>query len=241
MERRTAPTTRVERLVEALFDGAPEDSLATELRGWLATSNRFRAFTEAHRDKVRKKLRSANDGEARRDVRAELRIARLLLANPHMQVAYEAYGSVKGGPDFTVTYRGQPPFNLEVTRVRGAAPSVDLVRPLGAKLHQLRPAAPNAVLLAVGGTDADSLDVESRVRELRRRADARDEATLRQLGLGSTRVFYERFLRLGAVVTSCEDGAGEARAAAWVNRSARIGLSKRALAACLGCLHGAHA
>ena len=75
--------------------------------GWLSGSKRFRAFAEAHRDKIRKKLRGAADAEARRDVRAELRVAHLLLADRHIELAFEAYGSTNRGPDFTVAYRGE--------------------------------------------------------------------------------------------------------------------------------------
>ena len=75
MARLPVPGTAVERLAHDLFDGATEDPLAEELFGWLAESPRFRAFAEAHREKIRKKLRGALDAEARRDVRAELQAA----------------------------------------------------------------------------------------------------------------------------------------------------------------------
>ena len=65
---------------------------------WLAGSPRFRAFAEAHRDKIRKKIRGAADPEALRDVRAELATARLLLADRRIELAFEAYGSGKTGP-----------------------------------------------------------------------------------------------------------------------------------------------
>ncbi len=112
--------TSVERLALELFDGSLDDPVAEEVVGWLAESRRFRAFAEAHRDKIRKKLRGARDADARRDVRAELRVAHLLLADRRIELAFEAYGSGKPGPDFTVTFRGERAFNLEVTRLRRA-------------------------------------------------------------------------------------------------------------------------
>ena len=233
MGRRTAPTTRVERLAEALFDGAGDDPLAVEVVAWATGANRFRTFLEAHRDKVRKKLRSATDANARRDVRAELRVAQLLLLDRHVRLAFEAHGSVAGGPDFTVTYRGERPFNLEVTRLRGSPGDLDLGRPLLTKLRQLPPSAPNAVLLAIGGDDANALEVDNAVRDLRRRADEQDESVLAALRVNSSRAFYDRFLRLGAIVTWCEDAEGDARAAAWVNASARITVPNHALQACV--------
>jgi len=51
-------------------------------------------------------------------------------------------------------------------------------------------------------------------------------------GFNGTRDFYDRFLRLGAVVTWPEGAA----ATAWVNRSARIAVPDRALRACLAAL-----
>jgi hypothetical protein len=209
--------------------------LADELAGWLAQSKRFRAFSDAHRDKIRKKLRGATDAEARLDVRAELRVAYLLLADRHIELAFEAYGSTKGGPDFTVTFRGERSLNLEVTRQR-RAPDAAYGGPLLAKLHQLPPSAPNVVLVAIDGDRADAFDVGGVVRAIRARADAKDEAFFTSRGLRGTRGFYERFLRLGSVLVWCEGAAGDARASAWTNRSARIAVPERALRACLDCL-----
>ena len=72
--------------------------MAEELAGWLAGSARFREYAEVHRDKIRKKVRSAADTEALRDVRAELQGARLLLTDPRIELAFEAYGAGKRGP-----------------------------------------------------------------------------------------------------------------------------------------------
>jgi hypothetical protein len=141
MAHTTAPAA-VERLAHYLFDTVPIDPLADEVAGWLAGSNRFRAFAEANRDKIRKKLRGAADMESRRDVRAELRVAHLLMADRRIEVAFEAYGSTKRGPDFTVTFRGGPSFNLEVTRPRRAPDAVGFGGPLLAKIRQLPRRAP---------------------------------------------------------------------------------------------------
>jgi hypothetical protein len=226
----------VERLAHHLFDGAPADPVAEEVAGWLAGSARFRAFVEAHRDKIRKKLRGATDAEARRDVRAELRAAHLLLVDRRIVLAFEAYGSGKGGPDFGVTYRGERPFNLEVTRLRGAPGAASYGGPLLAKLRQLPPSAPNAVLVAIEGDTAEAFDVAGATRALRARADAKDEAFFASRGFDGTRGFYQRYLRLGAVLVWCERADGDTRAALWVNASARIAMSERAARACLRCL-----
>ncbi|MGH2379867.1 MAG: hypothetical protein ACRDG7_01450 [Candidatus Limnocylindria bacterium] len=191
---------------------------------------------EAHRDKIRKKLRGATDAEARRDVRAELRVAHLLLADRRIELAFEALGSAKGGPDFTVTFRGELRFNLEVTRLRRSTAEARSGGPLMAKLRQLPASAPNVVLLAIEGDGADAIDVGAATRALRTRADAKDEAFFGSRGFDGTRGFYQRYLRLSAVLAWCEGATGDARAALWTNRSARIPLPERAARACVVCL-----
>ena len=235
MARATAPGA-VERLAHYLFDRVPADPLADEVAGWLAGSNRFRAFSETNRDKIRKKLRGAADVEARRDVRAELRVAHLLLADRRIELAFEAYGATKRGPDFTVTFRGERSFNLEVTRPRRAPDAAGFGGPLLAKIRQLPPSVPNAVLLAVDSGDAGALDVAASARSLRDRADAKDEPYFAARGFKGTREFYERYLRLGCVLVWSEAAIGDARAATWDNRSARIALPERAVRACVLCL-----
>jgi hypothetical protein len=64
--------------------------MSRELVEWLASSARFRAFAKAHRDKIRKKIRGAADLDSVRDVRAELRTARLLLGDRRIELAFEA-------------------------------------------------------------------------------------------------------------------------------------------------------
>ncbi len=233
-----SPATAVERLARYLHAEADTDPLADELAGWLAGSPRFRRFAEAHRDKIRKKLRSAGDVEARRDVRAELRTAHLLLADRRIELAFEAYGSTRGGPDFTVSFRGERTFNLEVTRLRGSPEAATYGGPLLAKLRQLPPSVPNAVLIAIEGKAAAALDVAGATRTLRARADAKDDPFFTGRGLQDSRGFYQRYLRLGAVFIACEDSAGEAGASLWTNPSARIAVPERAMRACLACLRG---
>jgi hypothetical protein len=108
-----------------------------------------------------------------------------------------------------------------------------------AKLHQLPPSAPNALLLAIDRGDAAALDVAGAARELRARADAKDEAFFERRGFDGTRGFYQRFLRLGAVLVWCEAATADARTSQWINRSARIAISERGLRACVACLRSA--
>ena len=229
-----ARATRPDALAERLFAGVRDEGLSVEVAAWLAGSSRFRAFAEAHRDKIRKKLRGTTDADARRDVRAELAVAYRLLEDRRIELAFEAYGSGKPGPDFSVAYRGERTFNLEVTRLRRPPDPVGLGRVLLTKLRQLPPSAPNALLVAVEGAGgADATDLDAAARALRARADAKDEAFFTARGFDGARAFYQRYLRLGAVLVWCEGADGEARAAHWTNRSARIAVSQPAIRACL--------
>ena len=144
MARPRGPITAAERLTALLLDEVADEPLAAELEAWLSEAPRFRAFVEAHRDKVRKKLRVAADAAGRRDVRVELLVARLLLDDRRLELSFEPYGSRVGGPDFRATLRGQPPFNLEVTRLRGAPDPAHLVGQLLTKLRQLPPSVPRS-------------------------------------------------------------------------------------------------
>jgi hypothetical protein len=212
--------------------------MAQELLAWLAGSVRFRAFAEAHRDKIRKKLRGATSPAALRDVRAELLTARLLLADRQFDLVFEAYGSGKTGPDFTIAFRGASSFNLEVTRPHRVPDAGGLGASLLAKLRQLPPSAPNAILFAIEGDTAEALDIDAATRTLRSRADAKDEAFFTKRGFDGTRGFYERYLRLGAVFVAAEAATGDACATLWFNRSARIAMPEPAARACLRCLRG---
>ena len=230
---RTTAGTAVGKLLQHLFGDVASDPFADDVAGWLGGSVRFRAFAEVHRDKIRKKLRSAADADARRDVRAELAVAHLLLTDRRIEVAFEAYGSTKGGPDFTVTVRGERAFNLEVTRLRRAPGAATHGGPLLAKLRQLPPSTPNAVLISIEGDTAEAFDVAAAIRALRTRADAKDEAFFTTRGFDGSRGFYQRFLRLGAVFVWCEHAGGKKRASFWSNASARIAVPERATRAAL--------
>jgi hypothetical protein len=103
--------------------------------------------------------------------------------------------------------------------------------PVLAKLRQLPPSIANVLLVVVPGADARLVDVDGALRAVRQRADRKDEAYFEARGLGDSRGFYERFLRLGAVIAWAEAAAGERRTTVWVNRSARIAVPPRALRA----------
>ena len=223
MSRELPPA--VSRLADELV--REDDPFHDELAAWLASSRRFRAFVEAHRDKIRKKVRIATDSEALHDVRAELHVARLLLEDRRIGLAFEAYGSGRAGPDFSLTFRDAPSLNLEVTRPR----TTSLAGPILTKLHQLPPSRPNAVVFALAGDQA-APDVSETVRVLRARADAKEDAFFASRGFEGASAFHQRLLRLGGVI-AWRDGAG---AEVWLNKSARIALPEAATRAVVACL-----
>lgn len=232
----TATLTRIDRLTQYVLDGQPDVAIGDELHGWVEASPRFRAFVEVHRDKIRKKLRGASDLDALGDVRAELRVAQLLLTDRRVELDFEAYGVGNVGPDFTVTYRGERPFNVEVTRLHRDPRLATYGGPLLAKLRQLPPSVPNVVIVAIVGGRADAFDLEAATRAMRQRADAKDDAFFTGRGLDGSRGFHARYLRLGGVIAWADAAEADARALLWTNRSARIAVPDRAIRAVLATL-----
>ncbi|HEU4671656.1 MAG TPA: hypothetical protein VFS32_02035 [Candidatus Limnocylindrales bacterium] len=167
-------------------------------------------------------------------MRAELSVAARLLADRRFELAYEPYGSGRLGPDFGVTFRAGLAFNLEVTRPRPRPDGVDVGRAVVAKIRQMPPSVANVLLLDVGAGSPAALDVAGAIRALRQAVDARDTAVLSRLEVATPRAFYERFLRLAAVVARSEPPPA---ATLWANPSARIALpdaAGRALMTTLG-------
>lgn len=231
----------VARLVAYLLDGVvrlPGEDLERELAGWLAASSRFLAFAEAYRDKIRRKLRGASEPGARGDVRAELETAFLLLADRRIDLAFEAYGSGRGGPDFTVTFRASHRFNLEVTRPRprdgDTQRATAIVHAVLGKLSQLPADAPNALLVATGLASSGD-EVAATMRGLKLRAERRDEQLLASRGL-SPGAFQSFYRRLAVLLVASAAGPG---AHAWSNPEALRRLPDGAAAACLACLANA--
>ena len=234
MRRTSGPAPSIASLARDLTDRDPGDVFVDDLIDWLSSSPRFHAFATTYRPKIRKKIHHAADAETLRDVRAELLAAHRLLADKRFAVAYEAYGSGKSGPDLTVTFRATTTFNVEVTRLRKAPDTSAFGTTLLVKLRQLPPSVPNIVLVA-SERPASTVDIAGSVRGLRIRADAGDDDFFDRAGLASGRGFYDRFLRLSAVISWCDEADADERAALWANPSARINLAERIGQACLGC------
>ena len=233
-----ARTAKVARLVDFLCDGVEsipgEEELDRELGDWLGASRRFLAFAEFHATKIRKKLRTATEPGPRGDVLAELETAFLLLGDRRFDLAFEAYGSGRKGPDFTVTFRSTHRFNLEVTRPRAGTGEGAIAGPLLGKLRQLPVDASNAILLA-GGLARSAGEVESMVRALKLRADRGDEEFFAARRL-SAKEFQDMHRRMALLMVGRSEGDG---VHVWKNPEARRPLPDGAANACIAALSGA--
>ena len=235
MTDQRTPTPTIRRLVAYLLDAPAPDRPLAELPAWLAGSPRFRSFVEGNRDKIRKKVRGATSPEARLDVSAELRVAALLLADRRFDLAFEAYGAGRRGPDFTATFRAGRAFNIEVTRRRLGTGDGALEPAILAKLRQLPPSASNVVVVVVDGPSG-APDPGPVLHELRGRADRRDDAFFVARGLEGAATFHAGLLRLAAVVAWSADAEASRRVAAWANAGARIPLPEPTLRALVAAL-----
>jgi hypothetical protein len=213
--------------------------LQSELGHWMEDSSRFSAFISANQDKVRKKLRSS-DEENRLDVRSELLVAYLILAERRFELSYEAYGAGHVGPDLTITYRANQRFNLEVTRLRAIAesdPSIArLANVITGKLRQLPGDAPNALVMTTRGLPLDEESLATATRQLKLHSDSKDDSFFTRRGLRNARDFYAQYLRLAGIFV-LDEATAPASAVFWANREARYPLSREAVAALTVCLN----
>jgi len=220
------PTIPLDELITYLF-GADDSRLSAEVGPWLVASQRFRAFAETYRDKIRKKARALREDEARRDFAFELAVAARLVEDRRFALEYESYGMDQRAPDFRVTFRSGVRFNVEVRRLRALAltpnASVDqprLIRAITDKLGQLPPSMINVLLL---GADGPALAADALVPAmlgLQARAAQKDEDFFEQRGFAGVRDFLRRYQRLsGALWLAGALGALEA--SLWRNPQAR--------------------
>jgi len=236
----------------------------SELAHWIENSPRFRAFLTTNQDKVRKKL-STDDEEHRLDVRAELLVAYLIAADRRFELAFEAYGARRLGPDLTLTFRANERLNLEVTRVRttgdadrglhprslpegeGVSESASrepdssvarLANVVTGKLRQLPGDTPNAVVIVARGLPLNADSLIETVRLLKLHTDRKDDAFFVRRGLKDARDFYARYLQLGGICV-LDEASTPARAIFYANREARHPLSATAVHALTHCLTSA--
>ena len=240
----TLTKARAELLQYVVPAGMP--ALEADLTAWLDARDRFEDFLSAHRDKVRKKLRSARDDDALLDVRAELLVASLLSPDRRFAVEYEASsgagkphggvpgpvgvrrtraGATKSGPDLTVTFRQNQRFNVEVTRLRLPAalaeePAARVRGALLSKLRQLPTGSPN-VLTLVSPVAISADAIAAAARHLKQQADKKEEALFTRRGYADARTFLAALARLSAVVSVPDPRSPASPATVWPNPLAR--------------------
>jgi hypothetical protein len=198
------------QLLAYLLDGQPH-ALAAPLERWLA-STRFRAFADAYRPKIRKKIRGTRDAESVLDLCFELETAYLLVQERRFAVAYEHYGADRArGPDFTITY-GSLTFNVEVTRQRAAPPdreasrepggasSLRLTDTVSTKLRQLPAGVANLLVIVADDSTVDRADLPAGLRHLVSQIEQRDPASLARHRFRDPADFFRSYRRLSAVL-----------------------------------------
>jgi hypothetical protein len=225
--------TKQADLIAYLFDGQPH-LLSNELLEWMDVSSRFTAFVETYRDKIRKKIRVTREPESILDLRGELNVARGLLGDRRLAVEYEPYASAKRrGPDFTVTYRENLVFNIEVARIHVDGSGVAgqdpprwqerILRILLYKLGQMQPGMSNLLVIHVREELARSFDLGKLMQEIKTRVEGRDPAFQELSRYESPAAFYKDFLHLSGILL------WTAEAQLWVNKQARPALAAEVL------------
>ena len=211
--------------------------LAEPLAAWLHDSPRFAAFAITYRDKIRKKLRLARDGESARDLLYELETAYVLLRNRRVAVAYEPYSANKTrGPDFAVMVTAKLTVNVEVTRIR--ASSIGVLDPqqinqrfedtVCGKLGQTIAGMFNVLIVVAHNATITRLDIEAALKHLKLRAEARDERLFSWYNFGTPTEFFKQYERLSAVVLrTALDDPEPLPAMLWLNPQARRPLPER--------------
>ncbi len=183
-----------------LFEGS-QNRLQAQVGAWLAELPRFRAFVEAHRDKIRKKVRMMGEEEARCDLLVELGAGYRLSREKRITLAYEPFAAHKArGPDYVVTYTTKFNFTVEVTRLRVACDFARWADVICAKLMQLPPAQPNVVLVATGAGQCADFDLAQPLGALRALAERKEDAFFSLRGWRDARDFLRQLPRLSAVL-----------------------------------------
>jgi hypothetical protein len=206
-------------LVTYLFQNK-KHFLSAQVAEWAQASRRFRAWAEAHKDKIRKKARTA-DGEAGlRDLALELSLAYALLADARCELDYEAYAATKGrSPDFTVTFRVNTRFNLEATRIRSTEGDLNarLMRTVCEKVGQMPPSIINVLAVAAEHPIAEG-DIAGAMAALRLLAERKEDEFFVRRGFEDAADFLRQFRRLSGILARSQPAAPDAL---WANPLAK--------------------
>ena len=207
-------------VLDALFEN-PRHTLYPMLEAWVKGDRRFRTFAERYRGKMRRKLRNAPDAEAAADLGFEFEVAYWLLREARFEVEYETFDARQGGPDYSVAYRVNTRFNLEVRRIRAREADEDrvrkLVETLTDKAKQMPPSAVNLLVMGTEGVSSD--DLAAAHTTLRGLAERKVEEFFAHRGYKNAAEFLRQYRQMSAVVL-------KAQGVVWLNPLAKHPLPK---------------
>lgn len=222
-------------LVAFLFEGRPS-LLAAPLTGWIAASPRYAAFVEQYKDKIRKKLRVTHGAGPAADLLYELQISYWLLQERRFEPAYEPYLAGKTrGPDYSVTFRTNFTFNIEVTHLRLPAAAtageagIDfrLVDVLCDKLRQMLANMANLLFIMSTPAGLELPDLPAHIAWIKERAERGETSFYTRQRFSNASEFFKYYERLSGVVVY--DPAGAQQAVFWSNPQARVKLPEAAV------------
>lgn len=199
---------------------------------WVVAAPRFHAFVETYRDKIRKKVRTAQADGGLDDVLAELAVAALLLRDRRLAVEYEKLGVGKQrAPDLTAIFKTHTPFHVEVTRLRspgadGAGEREAFVQKMAmtilGKLGQLQPSGINLLAFVLDEDSAGNHEIQAAIERLQQHAVQKDDAFFARRGLTNSRHFQRQQQRLsGIILCTTLSPTGPRLTTLWLNPQAR--------------------
>jgi len=208
----------IDELLTYLFDGQPH-FLVEPVITWLASSRRFTAFVNTHHNKIRKKLRTAQEPESLRDLQLELETAYLLLRERSLSLMYEPQHPELGrSPDFAVTFTTSLTFMVEVTRLRPAqlktppdaheaagathvpVPGDRFSDMLCSKLGQLLRQRANLLLIGVESPQLSHDELRAAMLRIQQRAEGNDSTVVQRHGFRDRADFFHHYQRLSAIL-----------------------------------------
>lgn len=231
----------MDELVDYVWGTRPHP-LAQSLSTWLASSRRFTTFVTTNRDKIRKKIRVAQDPETILDVRLELETAYLLLQERSLNLVYEPQPSGQSRrPDFAVTYTTSLTFMVEVTRLRTdpqhltperiedatetLPPAVILAERVadtaGSKLGQLWPQRSNVLLVGVEAIHLTAHDLRAAMLRLQQRVERNETPFLQRNRWRDRADFFNQYQRLSEILVRGPQLSANEPVVAWVNPQAK--------------------
>ena len=190
----------IDDLLMHMFEGK-SNFLTRQVAVWVKESRRYKTFAETYKDKIRKKHRIANDDDKLYDLLLELETAYLLLGDSRFVVEYEKLNADKTrAPDFSVAFRVNTLFNVEVTRIRAGETDLPakFISAVCDKVGQLPSSVVNVV--CVGGSNDAEEALSQAMTTLRLLAERKDEAFFTRRGFKDAASFLRQFQRLSAIL-----------------------------------------